>query len=78
MPICNVLNGDQHASHSSDFQEYMLVPIGATSYRNGLQMVVEIFMALKQVPTDRDFPTAVGDEGRFAPSVASNTECLIF
>ncbi len=76
LPMCNVLNGGQHASNSADFQEYMLIPIGAGSYREGIQVVSEIFHALKKVLAKRSFHTTVGDEGGFAPSVSSNTEML--
>lgn len=76
LPMCNVLNGGQHASNASDFQEYMLIPIGAQSYFDGMRMVSEIFIALKKLLTSKGLQTTVGDEGGFAPSVASNTETL--
>jgi len=74
MPMMNVLNGGQHAANSSDFQEYMVVPTKAQSYREAVQIVAEIFMALKQVLSEKNLPTTVGDEGGFAPSVSSNIE----
>ncbi len=76
MPMLNVLNGGQHATNSSDFQEYMIVPIKATTYSEGIQITAEIFTALKKVLHDKGFPTTVGDEGGFAPEVSSNTEML--
>ena len=76
IPLCNVLNGGQHAANASDFQEYMLVPIGATSYAHGIQMVAEIFHTLKHQLQVRGLATTLGDEGGFAPPVSSNTETL--
>lgn len=76
MPMFNVLNGGSHAANSSDFQEYMLIPISATSYREAVKIVSEIFSSLKKVLTDKKLSTNVGDEGGFAPGVASNTEML--
>ena len=76
MPMCNVLNGGAHAANASDFQEYMIVPLGATSYRQAMQITAEVFMALKEILAERELPTTVGDEGGFAPPVASNTETL--
>ncbi len=76
IPMFNVLNGGSHATHSSDFQEYMLMPNRATSYRKAVQIASEIFMSLKKVLGEKGHATTVGDEGGFAPSVASNTEML--
>ncbi len=76
MPMLNVLNGGQHASNSSDFQEYMIVPTKAGNYREAIRVTAEIFTSLKSVLHDKGYPTTVGDEGGFAPSVASNTEML--
>lgn len=76
MPMFNVLNGGSHATHSSDFQEYMLIPVRATHYREAVQIVAEIFLSLKKVLSSKTFSTNVGDEGGFAPSVMSNTQML--
>lgn len=76
LPMCNVLNGGQHATGASDFQEYMIIPVGAASYLEGIQITTEIFMQLKKLLAERGLPTTVGDEGGFAPPVSSNTETL--
>jgi len=72
VPMCNVLNGGAHATNSTDFQEFMLVPVGAPSFREGLRWVVETYHVLKKILHDRGFATTVGDEGGFAPSMDSN------
>ncbi|TMC79909.1 MAG: phosphopyruvate hydratase [Chloroflexi bacterium] len=75
VPLMNVLNGGKHATDSADMQEYMLVPVGAPSFREALRMGAEVFHALKAVLHDRGMNTAVGDEGGFAPSgLASNEQ----
>ena len=76
LPMCNVLNGGQHARNASDIQEYMLIPTGAASYNESMKIVMEIFATLKQVLQERNLATTLGDEGGFAPSVSSNTETL--
>jgi enolase len=76
MPMCNVLNGGAHAANASDFQEYMVVPIGARSYAEAMRMTMEVFASLKALLKTRGLPTTVGDEGGFAPPVSSNTETL--
>jgi enolase len=76
LPMLNIINGGKHATGAADFQEYMLVPIGALSYRKAMQMTAEIFMSLKELLHERDLPTTVGDEGGFAPPVKRNTEPL--
>jgi enolase len=76
LPMFNVLNGGAHAKDSADFQEYMIIPIGATGYFEAVRMTAEIFMALKGVLSKQDLSTNVGDEGGFAPQVESNTEML--
>ncbi len=76
VPMMNVLNGGAHASNSSDFQEYMIMPVGAKSFKEALRMGVEIFHALKKILSDSGFPTTVGDEGGFAPTLRSNEEPL--
>ena len=76
LPMLNVLNGGQHATGASDFQEYMIVPVGAESYGEAIKITAECFMSLKKILHDRGLPTTVGDEGGFAPPVSSNTETL--
>jgi enolase 1/2/3 len=78
MPMMNVLNGGKHASNSSDFQEFMIVPIGANSYAQAVQIGCEIFMALKKEIAAGGHSTAVGDEGGLTYPVSSNTEMLEF
>ncbi len=72
VPMCNVLNGGVHASDSTDFQEFMLMPVGATSFREGIRWVAETYQALKKILREQGFNTNVGDEGGFAPSLATN------
>ena len=69
-PMCNVINGGAHSSAPIDFQEFMIAPVGASSFSKGLQMVTEIFHALKNLLEEGGFDTTVGDEGGFAPGVA--------
>ena len=69
-PMCNVINGGAHSSAPIDFQEFMIAPVGAKSFSEGLQMVTEIFHSLKSVLKKGGFETTVGDEGGFAPGVA--------
>lgn len=76
VPMMNVLNGGRHADNSVDFQEFMIVPLGAPSFREALRMGVETFHALKSVLAKRGYSTAVGDEGGFAPSLKSNVEAV--
>src|SRR5690606_10637832 len=70
VPMMNVINGGAHANNSLDLQEFMILPIGATSFRQALQMGAETFHALKKLIDEQGMSTAVGDEGGFAPSVA--------
>jgi enolase len=75
VPLMNVLNGGKHATDSADMQEYMVVPVGAPSFREALRMGAEVFHALKAVLHDRGLNTGVGDEGGFAPTgLASNEQ----
>jgi enolase len=76
VPMMNVLNGGKHADNSVDFQEFMIVPLGAPSFREALRMGVETFHALRKVLTKCGYNTAVGDEGGFAPSLKSNDEAI--
>lgn len=76
LPMMNILNGGEHADNNVDIQEFMIQPVGAKSFREGLRMGAEIFHALKKVLQKRGLSTAVGDEGGFAPNLASNEEAL--
>ncbi len=76
VPLMNVLNGGKHADNNVDFQEFMIVPLGADSFREALRMGVETFHALKRILRDRGYSTAVGDEGGFAPDLKSNEEAV--
>jgi enolase len=74
--MMNVLNGGAHADNKVDFQEFMVVPVGAPTYSEGLRVGVEVFHALKRTLHDRGLSTAVGDEGGFAPDLDSNEAAL--
>jgi len=76
VPMMNVINGGAHADNSVDLQEFMIVPVGAERFSDGLRMGVETFHTLKTVLKKRGYSTAVGDEGGFAPSLKSNDEAL--
>jgi len=73
VPMMNILNGGAHADNNVDFQEFMVMPFGAKSFRDGLRMGAEIFHALKGVLKDKKLATGIGDEGGFAPNLASNS-----
>jgi enolase len=72
VPMMNILNGGKHAENSADFQEFMVMPVGAPSFSEGLRWGAEIYAALKKVLHDRKLSTTVGDEGGFAPSLPTN------
>ncbi len=76
VPMMNVLNGGEHADNNVDFQEYMILPVKAGSFREALRMGAEVFHALKGVLNKKGYSTAVGDEGGFAPDLNSNEEPL--
>jgi enolase len=76
VPMMNVVNGGVHADNRIDFQEFMLVPVGAPTFRDALRMGVEVFHRLKKTLADKGLSTAVGDEGGFAPHLQSNEEAL--
>jgi enolase len=76
VPCMNVLNGGAHADNNVDFQEFMIVPAGAASFSQALEMGVEVFHALKSVLKSKGYNTAVGDEGGFAPSLPSNESAI--
>ena len=76
VPMMNVINGGAHADNAIDFQEFMIVPVGAASFRDGLRMGVEVFHNLKTTLHDKGLSTTVGDEGGFAPNLESNEAAL--
>lgn len=76
VPMMNILNGGEHADNNVDIQEFMVMPVGAESFSQALQMGAEIFHNLKKVLHDKGLNTAVGDEGGFAPNLSSNEEAL--
>lgn len=76
LPMMNILNGGEHADNNVDIQEFMIQPVGAANFAEGLRMGAEIFHALKAVLRNRGLSTAVGDEGGFAPNLNSNEEAL--
>lgn len=76
IPMMNILNGGAHADNKIDFQEFMIMPVGANSFSEGLRWGVEIFHALKSVLKKKGYSTNVGDEGGFAPNIQSNEEAI--
>ncbi len=76
IPMMNILNGGAHADNKIDFQEFMVMPVGATNFSEGLRWGVEIFHALKTVLKKKGYSTNVGDEGGFAPNIQSNEEAI--
>ena len=76
VPMMNILNGGKHAENSTDLQEFMILPVGATSFAEAVRWSAEVYHALKQVLHDRKLNTNVGDEGGFAPSLGSNKDAL--
>ena len=76
VPMMNILNGGEHADNSVDVQEFMILPVGAKSFREGLRMGAEVFHSLKKVLGERGLACGVGDEGGFAPNLGSNREAL--
>ena len=76
LPMMNILNGGKHAENSTDFQEFMVMPVGAKSFAEALRYGAEVFHALKKILHDRKLSTSVGDEGGFAPSIPSNEAAL--
>lgn len=76
VPMMNILNGGSHADNSIDFQEFMIMPVGADTFSEGLRMGVEVFHSLKSVLKSKGYSTNVGDEGGFAPNIKSNVEAI--
>ncbi|OGP84946.1 MAG: phosphopyruvate hydratase, partial [Deltaproteobacteria bacterium RBG_16_54_11] len=77
VPMMNILNGGKHADNNVDLQEFMVVPVGAPSFREALRMGTEVFHHLKAILKGKGYNTAVGDEGGFAPDLRSNEEALV-
>jgi enolase len=76
VPMMNILNGGEHADNNVDLQEFMIMPVGAVSFREALQMGAEVYHNLKKVLQEKELGTGVGDEGGFAPDLGSNEEAL--
>jgi enolase len=76
VPMMNVINGGAHANNNLDMQEFMIIPVGAPSFREALRYGAEVFHALKKILNDKGMSTAVGDEGGFAPSVANHEAAI--
>lgn len=76
VPMANIINGGEHADNSVDFQEFMVMPVGADSLRGGVRMITEVFHNLKSILKEQGYSTAVGDEGGFAPNLKSNEEAV--
>src|SRR4051794_18863768 len=76
VPMMNIINGGAHADNNVDLQEFMIMPVGASSFKEGLRMGAEIFHSLKNVLHEKKYATSVGDEGGFAPNLQSNEEAL--
>jgi len=75
-PMMNILNGGSHADNNVDIQEFMIVPVGAPNFHEGLRMGAEVFHALKKILKDKKYNTGVGDEGGYAPNLGSNEEAI--
>src|SRR3984885_11531652 len=78
IPMMNILNGGSHADNNMDFQEFMIMPTGASTFSEALRMGTEVFHNLKKLLSDKKYSTGVGDEGGFAPNLKSNEEALDF
>lgn len=76
IPMMNIINGGSHADNSIDFQEFMIMPVGATNFTDAIRMGTEVFHHLKKVLKDKNYSTNVGDEGGFAPNLKSNEEAI--
>lgn len=77
VPMMNILNGGKHADNTVDFQEFMIMPVGAENFREGLRMCAEIYQSLKKILKDRKLSTGVGDEGGFAPDLAEARDVFL-
>ncbi|MEG0371302.1 MAG: phosphopyruvate hydratase [Clostridium sp.] len=77
VPMMNILNGGEHADNNVDIQEFMVMPVGAESFREALRMCAEIYHSLRKTLTEKGYNTSIGDEGGFAPNLKSNEEAII-
>lgn len=75
-PMMNILNGGKHSDNNINIQEFMIIPVGATTFKEGLQMGVEVYHNLKKVLKQKGYSVAVGDEGGFAPNLKDETEAI--
>jgi enolase len=76
VPLCNILNGGEHADNNLDIQEYMIAPLGLPNFREAIRAASEIFHSLKKILSEKGYATSVGDEGGFAPNLSTNEEAL--
>ena len=76
IPMMNIINGGSHADNNVDFQEFMILPVGAPTFKEAIRMGAEVFHSLKKFLSGKGLNTAVGDEGGFAPNLGSNREAL--
>jgi len=76
VPLCNILNGGEHADNNLDVQEYMIAPVGLSDFKEAIRAASEVFYSLKKILSEKGYATSVGDEGGFAPNLSSNEEAL--
>lgn len=76
VPLCNILNGGEHADNNLDIQEYMIAPVGLPNFKEAIRAASEVFHSLKNILSDKGYVTSVGDEGGFAPNLSTNEEAL--
>jgi enolase len=76
VPLCNILNGGEHADNNLDIQEYMIAPVGLPNFKEAIRAACEVFHSLKKILSEKGYATSVGDEGGFAPNLSTNEEAL--
>jgi enolase len=76
VPLCNILNGGEHADNNLDIQEYMIAPVGFPNFKEAIRAACEVFHSLKKILSEKGYTTSVGDEGGFAPNLSTNEEAL--
>jgi enolase len=76
VPLCNILNGGEHADNNLDIQEYMIAPVGFSNFKEAIRAACEVFHSLKKILSEKGYTTSVGDEGGFAPNLSTNEEAL--
>jgi enolase len=76
VPLCNILNGGEHADNNLDIQEYMIAPVGLPNFKEAIRAASEVFHSLKKILSEKGYATSVGDEGGFAPNLSTNEEAL--